>query len=301
MMDFTYFMLSVAASLCAGTICAFLYRAIFRPSGWTKKDSYGVAVRFKVFLPLYLQKPEKWKLMPDKARYDDKMTVYFSSGLEWRKYNRWRKRAEKERMKRQQEERKQKFFDMIFQDYQPKPNPEFTPPPTVKPKDQRDKPTIIRRELQGRSTVTNLYDGICETVDDLQSEEAGRWAERSAIYCVATNKVYVKGSGEWREAVAEPKTEKGKLTDAECDKIRADLMLAAQAQEKQSNPRCKDCVHMRYRHNDNGKIDTVCVKHRTANGFEPIFPEMVACGVFEKRYAVKVERQPEPLGTVTTH
>jgi hypothetical protein len=40
---------------------------------------------------------------------------------------------------------------------------------------------------------------------------------------------------------------------------------------------------MRYRHNDNGKIDTVCVKHKTACGFEPIFPAMVACGVFEER------------------
>lgn len=60
---------------------------------------------------------------------------------------------------------------------------------------------IIRRELQGRSAVTNLFDGICETVDDLQSEEAGRWVEGSLLYCVATNKVYVRGSnGEWTEA-----------------------------------------------------------------------------------------------------
>lgn len=60
---------------------------------------------------------------------------------------------------------------------------------------------IIRRELQGRSAVTNLFDGICETVDDLQNEEAGRWVEGSLLYCVATNKVYVKGSnGEWTEA-----------------------------------------------------------------------------------------------------
>lgn len=60
---------------------------------------------------------------------------------------------------------------------------------------------ILRRELQGRSAVTNLFDGICETVDDLQSAEAGRWEIGSLLYCKATKKVYVKGSnGEWTEA-----------------------------------------------------------------------------------------------------
>jgi hypothetical protein len=190
-----YYMLSFVATLCTIVISTCLYRAIFRPYGWTKKDNYGVAVRFKVFLPLYLQNPKKWKLMPDKVMYDNVMTVYFSSGHQWRKYNRWRKRTEKERMKRQQEEQKQRFMDLIFKDYQTEPNPEFTPPPTVKPK------TIIRRELQGCSAVTNLYDGICETAEDTQSEEARRWADGSRLYCVATDKVYVKGSdGEWREA-----------------------------------------------------------------------------------------------------
>lgn len=225
-MGFTYFMLSLAASLCTGTICAFLYQAFFRPSGWTMKDNYGVAVRFKVFLPLYLQKPEKWKLMPDKARYDDNMTVYFSSGLEWRKYNRWMKRKEKERLKREQEERKQKFFNMIFRDYQTEPNPEFTPPPTVKPKVQKDK-----------------------------------------------------------------------LTNAELDKIRADLMLTAQAQEKQNNPRCKDCVHMRYmqRINDE-RFDIVCDRHTTCLSFMYVWSTKAACGLFEPK-----AKHKNPLETVQTY
>lgn len=228
-MGMTYLMLSLFTTICTSVITSYLYRAIFRPSGWTKKENEGVAVRFKVFLSLYLQNPEKWKLMPDAARYEN-MMVYFSTGLQWRKYNRWRKRVRKQRQKAEQEERKQKFMDAIFKEYEPKPKPEFTPPPTVKPKTDKDKPT-----------------------------------------------------------------------NAELDKIRADLMLTAQAQEKRSNPRCMDCVHMRYRHDCNGKIDTVCVKHRTAIGFEPIWPEMTACGIFEPKIKTQTIKRPEPLGTVTTH
>jgi hypothetical protein len=60
---------------------------------------------------------------------------------------------------------------------------------------------IIRRELQGRSAVTNLFDGICEAAADLQSDEAGRWVEGSMLYCLDDGKLYVKGSdGTWAEA-----------------------------------------------------------------------------------------------------
>lgn len=57
---------------------------------------------------------------------------------------------------------------------------------------------IIRRELQGRAAVTNLFDGICEATADLQSDEAGRWVEGSILYCLANEKVYIKQSdGTW--------------------------------------------------------------------------------------------------------
>ena len=57
---------------------------------------------------------------------------------------------------------------------------------------------IIRRELQGRAAVTNLFDGICETTADLQSDEASRWVEGSILYCLANAKVYIKQSdGTW--------------------------------------------------------------------------------------------------------
>lgn len=109
----------------AGAVSAFLFLAVIRPffspSGWTKKENEGVAVRFKVFLPLYLQKPEKWYLMPDAARYEN-MMVYFSTGLQWRKYNRWRKRVRKQRQKAEQEERQRKFVEAIFKEHEP----EFT-------------------------------------------------------------------------------------------------------------------------------------------------------------------------------
>ena len=85
------------------------------------------------------------------------------------------------------------------------------------------------------------------------------------------------------------------------DKIRADLTLTAQAQEKKDNPRCKDCVHMRYQHDSNGRIDTVRVKHSTIFGFEPIWPEMTACGIFEPKIKTQTIKRPEPLETVTTH
>ena len=60
---------------------------------------------------------------------------------------------------------------------------------------------IIRRELQGRAAVTNLYDGICELAADLQSDEAGRWVEGSMMYCEADGKLYIKGAdGTWDAA-----------------------------------------------------------------------------------------------------
>jgi hypothetical protein len=219
--------ISFFTSVGATAVILFLVTwAIISPRGWTKKDNYGVAVRFKVFLPLYLQNPNKWKLMPDKVMYDNVMTVYFSSGHQWRKYNRWRKRVEKERMKRQQEERKQRFMDLIFKDYQTEPNPEFTPPPTVKPKANKDK-----------------------------------------------------------------------LTNAELDKIRADLTLTAQAQEKQDNPRCKDCVHMKYMQRINSeRFDTVCVRHITSLGFEYVWSTKAACGLLEPKTQFR-----KPMETVQTH
>ena len=60
---------------------------------------------------------------------------------------------------------------------------------------------IIRRELQGRAAVTNLYDGICELAADLQSDEAARWVEGSMMYCEADGKLYIKGAdGTWDAA-----------------------------------------------------------------------------------------------------
>ena len=60
---------------------------------------------------------------------------------------------------------------------------------------------IIRRELQGRSAVTNLFDGICEEAADLQSDEAGRWVEGSMMYCQEDGKLYIKGAdGTWSAA-----------------------------------------------------------------------------------------------------
>ena len=237
---------SVAA---ASAFLILVTRAIISPKGWTKKENEGVAVRFKVFLTLYLKNPEKWKLMPDAARYEN-MMVYFSTGLQWRKYNRWRKRVRKQRQKAEQEERKQKFMDMIFKEYEPKQNPEFIPPPTVKPKQ-------------------TAKDG-----EDYFIVQGGRGNPIVAVL---------------------PKPKDG-LTKTEIDKIRADLTLTVQEQEKQNNPRCKDCVHMRYRHDSNGKIGTVCVKHRTTIGFEPIWPEMTACGIFEKKAKYR-----NPMETVQTY
>lgn len=224
-MDAGYYVLSFFATVCTSVISACLYRAIFRPYGWTRKDNNGVAVRFKTFLHLYLQNTGKWILMSDSARYEN-MMVYFSSGHQWRKYNRWRKRVKKEQQKREQEERKQKFLNMIFKDYQTEPNPEFTPPPMVKPKANKDK-----------------------------------------------------------------------LTNAELDKIRADLMLTEQAQEKQNNPRCKDCVHMNYMQRINSeRFDTVCVRHIKSLGFEYVWSTKAACGLFEPKVKYK-----DPLETVQTY
>lgn len=223
-MGFTYFMLSFVAALCTSVLSTCLYRAFFRPSGWTRKDNYGVAVRFKVFLPLYLQKPEKWKLMPDKARYDDMMTVYFSSGLEWRKYNRWLKRKEKERLKREREERNQRFHEMIFKDYQTETNPEFMSPPTVKPKTNKDNLTNAERDkIRADPELTeNIYP---PTDPEELKAEIKRWADGK----------------EWGANPMEV------AVQAAIEKYQA----------KKPNPRCKDCKHMRYRHNCDGKIDTV--------------------------------------------
>lgn len=245
------FLRAISFGASAGAVAAFLFltviRPFFSPSGWTKNENEGVAVRFKVFLPLYHQNPEKWKLMPDKAEYDNMMTVYFSSGLEWRKYNRWRKRVRKQRQKAEQEERQRKFMEAIFKEYEPKPNTEFT---TEKGED-----CFIVKSGKGNPIV-----GVLPKPYD-------------------------------------------ELTNTEIDKIQTDLMLTAQAQEKQNNPRCKDCVHMRYGHDGNGRIDTVCVKHSTIFGFEPIWPEMTACGIFEPKIKTPPPpwKRPEPLGTVTTH
>lgn len=64
---------------------------------------------------------------------------------------------------------------------------------------------IIRRELQGRSGVTNLFDGICETADDLDSDEAQGWVMGSMMACLNSDSsgsttFYCKGSdGSWTE------------------------------------------------------------------------------------------------------
>lgn len=66
---------------------------------------------------------------------------------------------------------------------------------------------IIRRELQGRSGVANLFDGICETADDLDSEEAQGWVGGSMMACLNTDtngklSFHVKdGEGSWREVI----------------------------------------------------------------------------------------------------
>lgn len=261
------FLRAISFVASAGAVAALLFltviRLFFSPYGWTKKENEGVAVRFKVFLPLYLQKPEKWKLMPDKAEYDNMMTVYFSSGLEWRKYNRWQKKAEKERQKRQQEERKQQFMEAIFKDYQTEPNQEFTPPPTVKPKANKDKLTNAEIDKIRTDLLFSQYSP--ENIDTMIKQ----WAD----------------SKDWGINPMEV------AVQAAIEKYQAE----------KPNPRCKDCKHMRYRHDCNGKIDTVCVKHKTACGFEPIFPAMVACGIFEPKTKTPTIKRPEPLGTVTTH
>lgn len=237
-----------------GAVSAFLFLAVIRPffspPGWTKKENEGVAVRFKVFLPLYLKNPEKWKLMPDAARYEN-MMVYFSTGLQWRKYNRWRKRVRKQRQKAEQEERKQKFMEAIFKEYEPKPNPDFTPPPTVKPKQ-------------------TAKDG-----EDYFIVQGGRGNPIVAVL---------------------PKPYDG-LANAELDKIRSDLMLTVQEQEKQNNPRCKDCVHMRYmqRINDE-RFDTVCDRHTTILSFEYTWSTKAACGLFVPKAKYK-----DPLEAVQTY
>ena len=60
---------------------------------------------------------------------------------------------------------------------------------------------IIRRELQGRTAVTNLFDGICEVQADLQSDEASGWVEGSMMYCQDDGNLYIKGSdGTWTAA-----------------------------------------------------------------------------------------------------
>lgn len=244
-MDAGYYVLSFVTTLCISVICSCLYRAIYRPSGWTKKDNYGVAVRFKVFLPLYLQKPKKWKLMPDKAEYDNMMTVYFSSGLEWRKYNRWRKRAEKERMKRQQEERKQRFYEMIFKDYQTEPNPEFIPPPTVKPKANKDKLTNAEIDKIRTDLLFSQYSP--ENIDTMIKQ----WAD----------------SKDWginpMELAVQAAIEKYK--------------------EGKQNPRCKDCYYMIWKPNGD-KFETVCCKDLKESGYcDHIHPEMTACNRYKSR------------------
>ena len=66
---------------------------------------------------------------------------------------------------------------------------------------------IIRRELQGRSGVANLFDGICETADDLDSEEAKGWVGGSMMACLNTDlgksvSFFCKGSdGTWRRVI----------------------------------------------------------------------------------------------------
>lgn len=66
---------------------------------------------------------------------------------------------------------------------------------------------IIRRELQGRSGVANLFDGICETADDLDSEEAQAWVMGSMMACMNTdtnNNVsfwFKDADGTWREVL----------------------------------------------------------------------------------------------------
>lgn len=260
-MGFTYFMLSLAATICTSAISVYLCRAFFRPSGWTKKDNYGVAVRFKVFFPLYLQKPEKWKLMPDKAVYDNMMTVYFSSGLEWRKYNRWRKRAEKERMKRQQEERKQRFYEMIFKEYEP----EFTtekcedcfvvnggignpivaviPKPGYKPTNaELDK---IRADLE---LSENIY---LPTDPGKLKAEIKRWAD-SKDWGINPMELAVKAAIE-------------------------------QYKEGKQNQRCKDCYYMIWKPNGD-KFETVCCKDLKESGYcDHIHPEMTACNRYKSR------------------
>ena len=59
---------------------------------------------------------------------------------------------------------------------------------------------ILRRELQGRAAVTNLFDAICEEITDMQSDEAGRWVPGSLMYCAEDKSVYLKGAdGTWEK------------------------------------------------------------------------------------------------------
>lgn len=265
-------------------------------------------IPFALFLEAYGKAQDRWTLLPYYVRYgaDD---VRFENYADYRKYKKWREKRKRDAEAERKREANEALYREIKSDIMPtppttgsaaiKPNPNFTPPPTVKPK---------------------------QTAKD--SEDC-----------------FIVNGGVGNPIVAVIKNPKDGLTNAELDKIRADLMLTAQAQEKQNNPRCKDCVHMRHRHDSNGRIDTVCVKHRTTIGFEPIWPEMTACGIFEEKprevrdYAKcgkcrqfdkgdnsqfgycfrndeivneasvkgcfepksKAEERPEPLGTVTTH
>lgn len=66
---------------------------------------------------------------------------------------------------------------------------------------------IIRRELQGRSGVSNCFDAICETEADLQSQEAQGWVSGSMVACLNTDlgksvSFYCKGNdGTWRRVI----------------------------------------------------------------------------------------------------
>lgn len=253
-------------------------------------------IPFSLFLEAYGKAPDRWTLLPYYVRYggDD---VRFENYADYRKYKKWREKRKRDAEEERKRSMNERLFREIRSDIMPtppttgsssiKPNPNFTPPPTIyKPTKSADLREEIKKYGERDDDVVRvngakLFPQPAETCGDCQWTVGN---DPEYVTCMNDHRDHLRSERcRYRKQAVLPNPKDG-LTNAEIDKIRADLMLTAQAQEKQNNPRCKDCVHMRYKQRINSeKFDTVCVRHITKLGLEHVWPEMTDCGIFEER------------------
>lgn len=236
-------------------------------------------IPFSLFIEAYGKAPDRWTLLPYYVRYgaDD---VRFENYADYRKYKKWREKCKRDAEEERKRSMNERLFREIRSDIMPtppttgsssiKPNPNFTPPPTIyKPTKSAD----LREEIKK----------YAERDDDVVRVNGAKLFPQPAETCgdcpwtVGNDPEYVTCMNDHRDH----------LRSERC-KYRKQAVSKPMKSEV-----CGICgICRQFDKGDNSPFG-YCFRN------DEIVNEASVKGCFEPKS--RAEERPEPLGTVTTH